>query len=218
MDVVVLASGRGSNLGAILRAIDEGRCAARVAAVVSDKADALALELARSRQIPTAVLPFVKGDDRAAWDARLAETVASFAPKVVVLAGFMRIVGPAMLARFSGRIVNVHPALLPCFPGTDGPAQAIRARVRVSGCTVHVVDAGVDTGPILTQAAVPVLADDDADRLHLRIQKAEHRLLPATLDAIARGAIDLGPPPRIVSVAASDDRMLVSPAFGEPPS
>jgi len=218
VDVVVLASGRGSNLGAILRAADDGRCAARVAAVVSDKPDALALELARSRGIQTAVLPFTKGDDRAAWDARLADTVASFAPRVVVLAGFMRIVGPAMLARFPGRIVNVHPALLPCFPGTDGPAQAVRARVRVSGCTVHVVDAGVDTGPILTQAAVPVLDGDDADRLHARIQKAEHRLLPATLDAIARGTLELGPPPRVVSPAESDDRMLVSPALGEPPT
>jgi phosphoribosylglycinamide formyltransferase-1 len=205
LDVVVLASGRGSNLRAILAACDAGTCAARVVAVVSDKPDAPALELARERGLPTRVVPLHGKADRPAWDERLAETVAAFAPRVVVLAGFMRIVGPAMLARFPHAIVNVHPALLPAFKGADGPAQAVAAGVRVSGCTVHGVDAGVDTGPILAQAAVRVEPGDDAARLHARIQRAEHVLLPAVLDAIAKGGITLGPTPRIAAATPEDE-------------
>jgi phosphoribosylglycinamide formyltransferase-1 len=209
LDVVVLASGRGSNLRAILEACAAGTCAARVVAVVSDKADAPALELAREHGLPTQVVTLHGKADRAAWDERLAAAVASFAPQVVVLAGFMRIVGPAMLARFPHGIVNVHPALLPAFKGADGPAQAVAAGVRVSGCTVHVVDAGVDTGPILAQAAVRVEPGDDATRLHARIQRAEHVLLPAVLDAIARGGITLGPTPR-VAVSSREDEPLAA--------
>ncbi len=108
----------------------------------------------------------------------------------------MRLIGPAMLQRFRGRIINVHPALLPAFPGKDGPAQAVAARVTLSGCTVHIVDAGVDTGPILAQAAVPVLPSDDATTLHARIQTAEHRLLPGVVDAIAQGHYTLEDGPR----------------------
>jgi phosphoribosylglycinamide formyltransferase-1 len=209
LDVVVLASGRGSNLRAILAACAAGTCAARVVAVVSDKPDAPALALAQEHGIPTRVVVLEGKADRAAWDERLADAVASFAPRVVVLAGFMRIVGPAMLARFAHAIVNVHPALLPAFKGADGPAQAVAAGVRVSGCTVHVVDAGVDTGPILAQAAVRVEPGDDAARLHARIQRAEHVLLPAVLDAIARGGITLGPTPR-AAIASREDEPLAA--------
>lgn len=209
LDVVVLASGRGSNLRAILDACGAGRCAARVVGVVSDKPDAPALALAHEHGVPTRVVTLQGKADRAAWDERLADAVAAFAPRMVVLAGFMRIVGPAMLARFPHAIVNVHPALLPAFKGADGPAQAVAAGVRVSGCTVHVVDAGVDTGPILAQAAVRVESGDDAARLHARIQRAEHLLLPATLDAIAKGGIVLGPTPRI-TVAAPDVEPLAA--------
>ena len=174
LDLVVLASGNGGNLRAIVRAIDEGRCDARVRAVVSDKADALALAFAEDRGIETVVVPLEKGADRAAWNARLADAIAAFTPDVVVLAGFMRILGPDVIARFRGHMVNVHPSLLPAFPGHDGPAQAIRAGVRVSGCTVHLVDEGVDTGTIIAQGAVPVLPSDDAASLHARIQRVEH--------------------------------------------
>jgi phosphoribosylglycinamide formyltransferase-1 len=121
----------------------------------------------------------------------------------------MKIVGPTVLARYPGRIVNVHPALLPSFPGKDGPAQAIAGGVRVSGCTVHVVDAGVDTGPILAQGVVPVLPDDDADSLHARIQRVEHRLLPSVVHWIATGAIELGPPARLLRVAFPDGTLTV---------
>lgn len=211
LDVVVLVSGRGSNLRALLEAIESGRCRARVAAVVADRESAPALELARARSIPTKVVKPKDHPDRAAWDRALADAIASSSPALVVLAGFMRIVGEAVLARFGGRIVNVHPALLPAFPGLDAPAQAIAAGVRITGCTVHLVDAGVDTGPILAQAAVPVLPGDDADRLHARIQPAEHRLLPAVVDWIATGELVLDPTPRFVA-PASEQPPLYSPA------
>ncbi|HEY6878129.1 MAG TPA: formyltransferase family protein, partial [Polyangiales bacterium] len=123
---------------------------------------------------------------------------------------FMRLIGTALLERFPGKIINVHPALLPAFPGLDAPAQAIAARVRISGCTVHLVDAGIDTGPVLAQAAVPVHEGDDAQALHLRIQAAEHALLPAVVDAIASGAIELGEHPAYRG-AQQDAPALVSP-------
>ena len=194
--LVVLASGRGSNLRALDAAIDAGRCRARIAAVVGDRPSAPALEHARERGVPTAIVAPKAYPDRDAWDAALADAIAQHAPDLVVLAGFMRIVGARVLARFGGRILNVHPALLPAFPGLDAPAQALAAGVRITGCTVHLVDAGVDTGPILAQAAVPVLPCDDAARLHARIQPAEHRLLPAVVDWIATGALVLDPAPR----------------------
>lgn len=195
LNLVVLASGRGSNLRAILAAIENGQCNARVAAVISDKPDSQALVFATDNKIPTRVVPLEHKHARAEWDALLAKTIAEYAPDLVVLAGFMRIVGASVLRDFAHRIVNVHPALLPSFKGAHAPADAIAAGVRISGCTVHVVDAGVDTGPILAQAAVPVLPSDTVETLHARIQAAEHRLLPATIDAIAHGAIELASTP-----------------------
>lgn len=193
MDTVVLASGRGSNLRAICRAIDDGKCKARIVGVVSDKRSAEALEFAEARGIPTRVLPLKKGDDRDQWNVDLTDHVASLNPELVVLAGFMRILGSPFLKRFPGRIINVHPALLPSFPGHNGPRDALDAGVRVTGCTVHIVDDGVDTGPIIAQAAVPVLPDDTPETLHARIQVQEHRLLPAVISRIAVGEIELNP-------------------------
>lgn len=193
MNVVVLVSGRGSNLKAIFEAIDEGSCAARVVGVVSDRVKAAALDLAASRDVPTRVVPLRKGDERELWNEKLAGEVAAFEPHLVVLAGFMRVVGPPLLERFPGRIINVHPALLPSFAGHKGPQDAIEAGVRITGCTVHVVDAGVDTGPIIAQAAVPVLGSDTPESLHARIQIQEHQLLPRVIHQIAVGAIELDP-------------------------
>jgi phosphoribosylglycinamide formyltransferase-1 len=193
MDVVVLVSGRGSNLRAICRAIDASTCSANIVGVVSDKRLAAALEFAEARGIPTRVVPLRKGDDRDAWNGSLAEEVTALKPDLVVLAGFMRVLGAPLLERFPGRIINVHPALLPSFPGHNGPQDALDGGVRISGCTVHIVDAGVDTGPILAQAAVPVLAGDTADTLHARIQVQEHALLPRVIHQIAIGAITLDP-------------------------
>lgn len=193
MNTVVLVSGRGSNLRAICEAIDAGRCGARIVGVVSDRPKAAALDFAKARGIPTRVVPLQRGDDRGRWNETLAEVVSALAPKLIVLAGFMRILGPPLLSRFRGRIINVHPALLPSFPGHDGPGGAIAGGVRISGCTVHVVDDGVDTGPIIAQAAVPVLVGDTASTLHARIQVQEHQLLPAVVARIARGDIELDP-------------------------
>jgi len=193
MDAVVLASGRGSNLRAICRAIDDGKCEARIVGVVSDKRSTAALEFAEARGIPTGVVPLKKGDDRGQWNAELADQVASLNPELVVLAGFMRILGSPFLERFPGRIINVHPALLPSFPGHNGPKDALEGGVRISGCTVHIVNDGVDTGPIIAQAAVPVLPDDTPETLHARIQVQEHRLLPEVINRIALGEIELNP-------------------------
>ncbi len=193
MDAVVLASGRGSNLRAICQAIDEGRCEARIVGVVSDKRSAAALEFAEARGIPTRVVPLKKGDDRDQWNAELAHQVVALGPELLVLAGFMRILSSPFLERFPGRIINVHPALLPSFPGHDAPKDALEGGVRISGCTVHIVDDGVDTGPIIAQAAVPVLQDDTPETLHVRIQIQEHRLLPEVINRIALGEIELNP-------------------------
>lgn len=216
LKLAVLASGRGSNLGALLRAIDAGTCAARVVAVLSDRERAPALALARERAIEAHVVLPRDYPDRAAWDRALAERVAASGPDLIVLAGFMRILGAEMLARFPRHIVNVHPSLLPLFPGIDAPQQALDVGVRVSGCTVHLVDAGVDTGPPLAQAVVPVHPTDDAATLHTRIQRAEHLLLPAAVHAIATGKLVLEPRP---TCTADDDHnayehlMLVSPPW-----
>ena len=208
MDVVVLVSGRGSNLKAICSAIDAGTCDANIVGVVSDRKKAAALEFAEERGIRTRVVSLRKGDDRDSWNESLTKEVASLEPDLIVLAGFMRVLGAPLLERFPGRIINVHPALLPSFPGHNGPQDALDGGVRVSGCTVHIVDAGVDTGPILAQAAVPVLADDTADTLHCRIQVQEHRLLPRVIHQIAIGAIMLDP--LIVSTPVADPTLSLS--------
>ena len=193
LPLVVLVSGRGSNLHAIADAIDAGACRARIVGVVSDRGPERceALGWASERGVRTATVSPKAHPDRTAWDAALADAVAGFSPELVVLAGFMRIVGESFLGRFGGRTLNVHPSLLPSFPGLAAPEQAIDAGVRISGCTVHLVDAGVDTGPILAQAAVPVRPTDDAAALHARIQQHEHRLLPQVIDWLATGALSL---------------------------
>jgi phosphoribosylglycinamide formyltransferase 1 len=211
LKLAVLVSGRGSNLAALLAAIERGACHAQVVAVLADRPSAPALELARTRNIASHVVAARDFADRAEWDRELTARVAEREPELVVLAGFMRLIGGALLARFPGRIINVHPALLPAFPGLDAPAQAVHARVCLSGCTVHVVDSGVDTGPVLAQAAVPVLGSDDAGALHTRIQRAEHALLPAVVHAIACGTLVLGEPPRYLGSAPADMNPLVWP-------
>lgn len=175
--LVVLASGAGSNLAALLAATDEPAFGAAVVAVGSDVAQAPALDRAGERGVPSFVEPLSAHPDRAAWDRALAEQVAAHAPDLVVCAGFMRILGPAFLERFAERIVNTHPALLPSFPGAHAVRDALAYGVRVTGVTVHLVDDGVDTGPVLDQRAVPVRDDDDEASLHARIKDVEHELL-----------------------------------------
>lgn len=187
--LVVLVSGAGSNLAALLAAHDVPGHPAHVVGVVADRASAGALRLAQDAGVPTAVVAPADFDDRAAWDRALAEAVAVFRPDLVVSAGFMRILGPAVLDRWPGRVVNTHPALLPAFPGAHAVRDALAFGAKVTGCTLHVVDAGVDTGPVVAQAAVPVLDGDDEATLHERIKVAERSLLVDWVGRIVAGGM-----------------------------
>lgn len=187
----VLASGRGSNLQAILDAIDAGRCPARVAVVVSDRKDAGALDRARRTGIRAVHLDPQSHPDRLAFDDAIARVLDEHAVELVCLAGYMRLLSPGFVRRYPRRILNVHPALLPAFPGLRAQRQALEAGVRVSGATVHLVDEGVDTGPIVLQAAVPVLASDTEATLSARILTEEHRLYPEAIRLFAEGRIEV---------------------------
>jgi phosphoribosylglycinamide formyltransferase 1 len=178
--VVVLLSGTGSLCAALLEATDDPAYPAAVVAVGADR-DAPGLEHARRRGLPTFVLGVGDFPDRAAWDRALATAIGEFEPDLVVSAGFMKIVGPAVLAAFGGRLVNTHPALLPAFPGAHAVRDALAAGVGVTGSTVHLVDAGVDTGPVLAQREVPVQPGDDEASLHERIKTVERQLLVETV-------------------------------------
>jgi phosphoribosylglycinamide formyltransferase-1 len=183
--LVVLVSGSGSNLQALLDAATDPRFPADVVAVGADVPDAYGLTRAADADVPTFVLEPSAYADRAAWTTALADAVAAHEPDWVVCAGFMRILGPAFVQRFAGRIVNTHPALLPSFPGAHGVRDAMAYGVKVTGCTVHLVDEGVDTGPILAQASVAVRPDDDESSLHERIKTVERELLVETVAALA---------------------------------
>lgn len=184
--VVVLVSGSGTNLAALLTAHEDPGYGARVVGVVADRAGIGGLDIARAAGVPTAVVAPADFPDRASWDAALARAVAVFEPALVVSAGFMRILGAAFLERFPDRIVNTHPALLPAFPGAHAVRDALAHGVRVTGCTVHVVDAGVDTGPIVAQRAVEVRPDDDEAVLHERIKTVERGLLVDVVGRLVR--------------------------------
>lgn len=189
--VVVLVSGTGSTLAALLAAHEDPGYGVRVVGVVSDRPGIRALDVAREAGVPTAVVRLPDFDSRPAWDVAVTKAVGVFEPDIVVLAGFMKIFGAPFLDRFGGRIINTHPALLPAFPGAHGVRDALAHGVKVSGCTVMLVDAGVDTGPILAQRAVEVLDDDDEASLHERIKAVEAPLLVATVGRIARGELTL---------------------------
>lgn len=193
LNLGVLVSGSGTNLQSILDAIGEGRLDARVRVVVSNKPGVLALERAARANVPTKVLAHRDYPDRESFDAALVEALREAGVELVVLAGFMRLLTPRFLDAFPGRIVNIHPSLLPAFPGVDSQKQAFDYGVRITGCTVHFVDKGTDTGPIIAQAAVPVLDDDDAESLRRRILEQEHRLLVDALCWFQEGRIELVP-------------------------
>ena len=182
--LVVLLSGTGTLLQALLDACADPAYGARVVAVGSDRPGVLGLDRATAAGVETFAHLLTAGTDRAAWDAELAALVAAHEPDLVVSAGFMKLLGPDFLARFGGRTINTHPALLPAFPGMHGPRDALAYGVKVTGATVFLVDAGVDTGVVLDQAVVPVLDDDTVDALHERIKVAERDLLVSTTHAL----------------------------------
>ena len=189
--VVVLASGTGSLLGSLIDAAT-GDYPARVAAVGVDR-DCRAIEIAKAASLPTFTVRLADHPGRDAWDAAITNATAAHSPDLVVSAGFMRILGPQFLSRFCGRILNTHPALLPAFAGAHAVADALAFGVKITGCTVHLVDAGTDTGPILAQESVPVIDGDDEETLHERIKVVERQLLVDVVAAVAtRGVTWIG--------------------------
>ncbi len=191
MRVGVLASGSGSNFQALVDALNREGTPARVTCLFCNVPGARVLERASKAGIEAVSIDHLAFPSRESFDAHLANELSERDVELVCLAGYMRLVTPALLSRFPGRVVNVHPALLPAFPGLHAPRQALAYGVAVSGCTVHFVDEGTDTGPIIAQAAVPVQPDDDEASLTARIQQEEHRLFPAVVREIARGTISV---------------------------
>lgn len=184
--VVVLVSGSGTNLQALIDASTQPDYGVEIVAVGADRDDILALQRAEKHGIETFVVKTSDHADRVAWDVALAEAVAAHTPDLVVLAGFMKLTGPAFLSRFGGRTLNTHPALSPAFPGMHGPRDALAYGVKVTGATLFVVDEGVDTGPIVAQVAVPVLEGDDEETLHERIKTSERTMLVEWVGTLAR--------------------------------
>jgi len=189
--IAVLASGRGSNFQAVQDEIEAGKIRARIVLLVSDKKNAPAIERAKLRGIETMYLNHAEFPDREAYDSAIASALKKRQVGLVLLAGFMRVVTAGLIRPFRNRIMNIHPALLPAFPGLHGQRDAIKYGVKLAGCTVHFVDEGVDTGPIIIQAAVPVYDDDTEDTLSARILKCEHRIYPKAVKMFAEGRIDV---------------------------
>ncbi|MFZ5444341.1 MAG: phosphoribosylglycinamide formyltransferase [Myxococcota bacterium] len=191
MRVAVLASGSGSNFQALVDALNVAGSPARVELLICNVPGAKVISRAQTAGVEAVVIDHRTAGPREAYDARLVAELQQRNIELVCLAGYMRLVTPTFLRAFPGRVVNLHPALLPSFPGLHGVKQAIDAGVAVAGCTVHFVDEGTDTGPIIAQAAVPVLPGDDESALAARIHAEEHRLYPAVVKAIATGRVRL---------------------------
>lgn len=192
VNIAVLVSGNGSNFQAIVDAIEAGRIPnGRIACLVSNKPDAFALERARNHNIPALVLEHTGFANRRAYDEAMVALLREQGVQLVVLAGFMRILSPVMVEAFPNAIMNIHPALLPSFPGLDAQQQALDYGVRYTGCTVHLVDCGTDTGPIILQAVVPVLGDDTVESLSLRIHGEEHRIYPEAVRLFCSGRLQM---------------------------
>jgi len=189
--IAVLISGSGSNLQAIIDASEKGEIPCTVGIVISNKADAYGLVRAKKHGIPTEVVDHRNFAGREEFDAKLVEILRASGAGLVCLAGFMRVLTPVFVRAFPNRILNIHPALLPSFPGTHGPRQALSYGVRFSGCTVHFLDEGVDTGPVIVQAVVPVYDDDTEETLAARILVQEHRIYPMAIRLFFAGKLTL---------------------------
>jgi len=189
INIGVLASGSGSNLQSIIDNCESGKLPVEIACVISNNVAAFALERARKHGIPALHIDHRIFTGREAYDAALVETLHEYGVELVVLAGFMRIITPVLLDAFPSAVMNIHPALLPAFPGLHAQRQAIDYGVKVSGCTVHFVDAGTDTGPIIIQAAVPVMEGDTEETLSARIVTEEHSIYPEAIRLFAEGRL-----------------------------
>lgn len=212
-NIVILISGRGSNMEALIAERDAGRLPVNIAAVISNRPDAKGLETAAQAGIATRCLDHKAFADRAAFDTALAACIDEFAPDLVVLAGFMRILTPDFVRHYEGRLFNIHPSLLPSFPGLHTHQRALDEGVRIHGCTVHFVTAELDHGPVVIQAAVPVLDGDDEAALATRVLRQEHRIYPQAVRWFAEGRLSLVDGRVQVAGDMAADTVLLAPVL-----
>jgi phosphoribosylglycinamide formyltransferase-1 len=210
--IVILISGRGSNMAALIAARESGRLPVDIAAVISNRPAAAGLETAARAGIAAAVLDHKAFAGRDAFDAALAQLIDGYAPDLVVLAGFMRILGDAFVRHYAGRLLNIHPSLLPAFPGLETHQRALAEGVRIHGCTVHFVTPALDHGPVVIQAAVPVLADDNEATLAARVLAQEHVIYPQAVRWFAEGRLQLVDGRARVTGATGGAAALIVPA------
>ncbi len=196
---IILASGRGSNAQAIFDRIADGSIPASCTAVITDNPDAYVIERAQAAGIPVSVVPYRTFSDKAAYEAALTASITDKEPDLIVLAGYMRILGEGIVRKFTGKMINIHPSLLPSFPGLHAHEQALRYGVKVAGCTVHFVTEDMDAGPVIIQRSVPVLDGDDADTLAERILVEEHQALPLAIRLFFEGRLHVSD--RVVTIA-----------------
>ena len=213
--VAVLISGRGSNMAALVAAAIDPSFPAEIVGVVSNRADARGLEIAATHSIPTRVVSSRDYDGREAHDAAIHKALTQFKAEIVCLAGYMRLLTPDFVQKWKGRMINIHPALLPSFRGLDTHARAIATGVRVHGCTVHFVTPEMDEGPIIAQAAVPVLTDDTEETLGERVLKLEHRLYPLALRLLAEGSVRMSDGVAVFSGVEDERRDIAIVSPGE---
>jgi phosphoribosylglycinamide formyltransferase 1 len=208
--IVILISGRGSNMQALL----EAKLSCRIAAVISNRADAEGLAIAKAHGIPTEIIEHRNYKDRESFDATLAKAIDGYQPDLVVLAGFMRILTTKFVTHYHGRLINIHPSLLPSYSGLDTHARALQDGVKIHGCTVHFVTPDLDHGPIIIQAAVPVLRDDTEQTLAARVLREEHRIYPQAVRWLCQGQIELSAQGKVIfHYRKQSGHALVSPSL-----
>jgi phosphoribosylglycinamide formyltransferase-1 len=220
LPIAVLISGSGTNLDAIIRAIEEKRLDARITVVISNNPDAYGLERAKAHDLPYRVIDHAEFASREEFDSVLVEAVQESGAQAVVLAGFMRILSPRFIAAFAGKILNIHPAILPSFAGANAQRQQADFGVRLAGCTVHFVDEKMDHGPIVIQAVIPVYPDDNGDTLSERILAYEHRIYPQAIQWLAQGRLSIQGRKVVVenagrATALPDNGVLINPPLEE---
>ncbi len=212
LTIGVLASGRGSNFQAIIDNINSGFIKAKIVLLITDNPGAYALERANNHNIETRIIQPKEFQDKDSYYAHIANVLKSKDVELVILAGFMRVVGKAIIQEFRNKIMNIHPALLPSFPGLHGQKQAVDYRVKISGCTVHFADEGVDTGPIIIQAAVPVYEDDTEETLSERILKQEHKIFPMAIKLFSEDKITVDGR-NVIIKGKREDTVITNPSL-----